>query len=192
VKDIFFPKRMWRRATLKRRYDVVVIGGGAHGLATAYYLAKNHGVRDVAVLEKSYLGAGGSGRNTTIIRSNYRTPEGAEFYRESVKLYETLSQELNFNTMFSQHGHLTLAHSDRGMIVSAERAEVNQLLGIDSRVVGRDEVKALCPQINLDGTFPSTGPSTTPLGASSATTRSCGATLVAPTAAAPRSTRASR
>jgi sarcosine oxidase subunit beta len=154
MKDIFFPKRMWRRTDLKKRYDVVVIGGGAHGLATAYYLAKNHGVENVAVLEKSYIGAGGSGRNTTIIRSNYRTPEGAAFYSQSVKLYETLSQELNFNTMFSQHGHLTLAHSDRGMIVSAERAEVNQLLGIESRVVGRDEVKELCPQIHLDGTFP--------------------------------------
>ncbi|MFN8188603.1 MAG: FAD-dependent oxidoreductase, partial [Gaiellales bacterium] len=107
MKDIFFPKRMWRRADLKQRYDVVIIGGGAHGLATAYYLAKNHGITDVAVLEKAYIGAGGSGRNTTIIRSNYRTPEGAEFYRDSVRLYEELSQELNFNTMFSQHGHLT-------------------------------------------------------------------------------------
>ena len=132
----------------------MIIGGGAHGLATAYYLSKNHGIKNIAVLEKSYIGAGGSGRNTTIIRSNYRTPEGAEFYRESVKLYENLSQELNFNTMFSQHGHLTLAHSDRGMIVSTERAEVNQLLDIDSRVVDRDEVKELCPQIHLDGTWP--------------------------------------
>ena len=154
MKDIFVKKRMWRRATLKNRYDVVIVGGGAHGLATAYYLAKNHGITDVAILEKSYLGAGGSGRNTTIIRSNYRTPEGAAFYEQSVKLYESLSQDLNFNTMFSQHGHLTLAHSDRGMIVSTERAEVNQILGIDSRVVGRDEVKELCPQIHLDGTFP--------------------------------------
>jgi sarcosine oxidase subunit beta len=83
---------MWRRAELKKRYDVVIIGGGAHGLATAYYLGKNHGIRDVAVLEKSYIGAGGSGRNTTIIRSNYRTPEGAEFYRDSVKLYESLGR----------------------------------------------------------------------------------------------------
>lgn len=154
MKDILFPKRMWRRADLKKRYEVVIIGGGAHGLATAYYLTKNHGIRDIAILEKSYIGAGGSGRNTTIIRSNYRTPEGAEFYRDSVRLYEELAQDLNYNIMFSQHGHLTLAHSDRGMNVSAERAEVNQLLGIDSRVIGRDEVKEICPQIHLDGAFP--------------------------------------
>ena len=154
MKDILRKSRMWRRSTLADRYDVVVIGGGAHGLATAYYLAKNHGVTNVAVLERDYIGAGGSGRNTTIIRSNYRTPEGAEFYEASVKLYEGLSQDLGFNVMFSQHGHLTLAHSDRGMIVSTERAEVNKLLGIDSRVVGRDEVKELCPQIHLDGAFP--------------------------------------
>ncbi len=154
MKDILFPRRMWRRTDLRKRYEVVIVGGGAHGLATAYYLTKNHGVRDIAILEKSYLGAGGSGRNTTIIRSNYRTPEGAEFYRDSVRLYEELAQDLNYNLMFSQHGHLTLAHSDRGMIVSAERAEVNQLLGIDSRVIGRDEVKEICPQIHLDGGFP--------------------------------------
>ena len=156
MKDIFFPKRMWRRHELKKHYDVVIVGGGAHGLATAYYLAKNHGVKNVAVLEKSYIGAGGSGRNTTIIRSNYRTPEGAAFYRKSVELYETLSQELDFNLMFSQHGHLTLAHSDRGMITAAERAEVNQLLGIESHVVDTAEVKRLCPQINVstDATWP--------------------------------------
>ncbi|MFN2628097.1 MAG: FAD-dependent oxidoreductase [Gaiellaceae bacterium] len=141
---------MWRpRSELKKRYDVVVIGGGSHGLATAYYLAKNHGVKNVAVLEQSYIGSGASGRNTTIIRSNYRTPEGAAFYSRSVKLYEQLSAELDFNLMFSQHGHLTLAHSDRAMNTMQERAEVNQLLGIDSRVVLPGEIGRLCPQINL-------------------------------------------
>ncbi|HEX2111186.1 MAG TPA: FAD-dependent oxidoreductase, partial [Gaiellaceae bacterium] len=117
MKDLFRVQRMWRRRSdLGRRYDAVVIGGGAHGLATAYYLAKTHGIRNVAVLEKSYIGSGAAGRNTTIIRANYRTPEGAEFYKESVRLYEGLSLELDFNLLFSQQGHLTLAHSDRAMI----------------------------------------------------------------------------
>ena len=138
LNEIFFPKRMWRpRPELKRRYEVVIVGGGSHGLATAYYLAKRHGIRDVGILEKSYIGSGASGRNTTIIRSNYRTPEGAAFYGESVRLYEKLSSELDFNLMFSQHGHLTLAHSDRAMITMQERAEVNKLLGINSSVIGR-------------------------------------------------------
>jgi len=150
MKDIFRVRRMWRpRGELKRRYDVVIIGGGSHGLATAYYLAKTHGVRNVAVLEQSYIGSGASGRNTTIIRSNYRTPEGAAFYKRSVELYEQLSGELDFNLMFSQHGHLTLAHSDRAMTTMQERAEVNQLLGIDSRVVFPDEIARLCPQLDL-------------------------------------------
>jgi sarcosine oxidase, subunit beta len=150
VKDIFQVSRMWRpRGELKRRYEVVIVGGGSHGLATAYYLAKHHGITDVCILEKSYIGSGASGRNTTIIRANYRTPEGAEFYRESVALYERLSLELDFNLMFSQHGHLTLAHSDRGMVVSQERAEVNKLLGIKSEVVGPERIKELCPQLDL-------------------------------------------
>src|SRR5579859_2291729 len=150
MKDVFRVRRMWRpRAELKHRYDVVIIGGGSHGLATAYYLAKNHGVTNVAVLEQSYIGSGAAGRNTTIIRSNYRTPEGAAFYRRSVELYEGLSAELDFNLMFSQHGHLTLAHSDRALGVMRERAEVNQLLGIDSEVVSPEQIAKLCPQLNL-------------------------------------------
>ena len=150
MKDIFRVNRMWRpRGELKKRYDVVIIGGGSHGLATAYYLAKNHGVKNVAVLEQSYIGSGASGRNTTIIRSNYRTPEGAAFYGKSVELYEKLSAELDFNLMFSQHGHLTLAHSDRAINTMQERAEVNKILGIDSRVVLPDEIARLCPQLDL-------------------------------------------
>jgi sarcosine oxidase subunit beta len=141
---------MWRRQrALKRRYDVVIIGGGSHGLAIAYYLTKNHGIRDVAVLEQAYIGSGAAGRNTTIIRSNYRTPEGAAFYQRSVELYEGLSHDLDFNLMFSQHGHLTLAHSDRALSVMRERAEVNKLLAIDSDVVGPEELATLCPQLYL-------------------------------------------
>jgi sarcosine oxidase subunit beta len=155
LSEIFFPKRMWKpRQELKRRYDVVIIGGGSHGLATAYYLAKRHGITDVCILEKSYIGAGASGRNTTIIRSNYRTPEGAAFYKESVRLYEGLSDALDFNLMFSQHGHLTLAHSDRAMNVMRERAEVNKLLGIKSSVIYPDRIRELCPELDLSNRPP--------------------------------------
>ena len=160
MKDVFRVQRMWRpRGELKPRYDVVVIGGGAHGLATAYYLAKTHGIRNVAVLEKSYIGSGAAGRNTTILRSNYKTPEGARFYDRSVKLYEGLSQDLNFNLLFSQCGHLTLAHTDRAMFVMANRAEVNRLNGIDSRLIGPDEVQKLAPAMHVsdDATHPIMG-----------------------------------
>jgi sarcosine oxidase subunit beta len=140
--------RMWRKPELKRSYDAVIIGGGVHGLATAYELAKR-GMHNVAVLEKSYIGSGGSGRNTTIIRANYRTPEGVEFYKASLELYQRLAQELDYNLLFSPQGHLTLAHTDRAVNVITERAAVNRLLGVDSRVIGLDELATLCPQLDL-------------------------------------------
>ncbi len=159
MREIFKPGRMWRRrGELRESYDVVIVGGGAHGLATAYYLGKL-GVKNVAVLEKGYIGSGAAGRNTTILRSNYKTPAGARFYDASIRLYEQLSNELNFNLLFSQCGHLTLAHSDRAMFVMANRAEVNRLHGIDSSLVDAAEVKKLCPPLNVseDVTYPIMG-----------------------------------
>jgi sarcosine oxidase subunit beta len=137
--------RVWREHDLEPTYDVVVVGAGVHGLATAYYLAKHHGVSRVAVLDRSYLGGGGSGRNTAIVRSNYLTPEGVRFYDRSVRLYESLAAELNFNVMFSQRGHLTLAHNDGSLRTMRWRAEVNKLQGVDSEVIGPDDVKRLVP-----------------------------------------------
>ena len=171
------------RRRSKSSYDVVIIGGGSHGLATAYYL-REHGITNVAILEKRYIGSGAAGRNTTILRSNYKTPEGARFYDASVKLYEGLSQDLNFNLLFSQCGHLTLAHSDRAMFVMANRAEVNRLQGIDSRLIGPDEIKQLAPAMQVG---PATRPTrssarcTTRPAGSSAMTRSSGASRARPT-----------
>src|ERR1700736_60339 len=145
MREIFKPGRMWRRRReLADSYDVVIVGGGAHGLATAYYLGQL-GITNVAVLEQGYIGSGAAGRNTTILRSNYKTPEGARFYDASVRMYERLSAELNFNLLFSQCGHLTLAHSDRAMFVMANRAEVNRLQGIDSRLIWPEEIQRLAP-----------------------------------------------
>lgn len=141
-------ERMWTSRPLKDRYDVVIIGGGVHGMAIAYYLGKL-GVRDVAVLEKSYIGSGASGRNTAIIRSNYRTPEGVVFYDESVRLYEELAAELRYNVLFSQQGHLTLAHTDSSVNGLRVRAEVNQLMGVESRLIWPPEIKRLVPAIDM-------------------------------------------
>ena len=134
---------------LQGEYDAVIIGGGGHGLAAAYYLATDHGITNVAVLEKGYLGGGGTGRNTAIIRSNYLTEEGTRFYQASLELFQDLSRELNFNLFFSQRGHFTLAHSPASLRVQRWRAEVNKHLGIDSEVVGPRFVKQTIPEIDL-------------------------------------------
>jgi sarcosine oxidase subunit beta len=125
---------------LRDTYDVVIIGGGGHGLACAYYLARDWGITNVAVLEKGWLASGNTARNTAIIRSNYLTPEGALFYEESTRLYRSLANELGINLMYSERGHLTLAHTDAAIRTSRWRAEVNKHLGIDSELVLRDEV----------------------------------------------------
>ena len=140
--------RAWRNHDLRRAYDVVIIGGGVHGLATAYYLASRHGITNVAVVDKGYIGGGGSGRNTAILRSNYLTPEGVAFYDRSLQLYQHLSSELNFNVMFSQRGHMTLAHNDSSLRTMRWRAEVNKIQGVDSRVIGPDEIKQLVPPMD--------------------------------------------
>jgi sarcosine oxidase subunit beta len=135
--------------TPKKSYDVVIIGGGGHGLAAAYYLARDHGITNVAVLERGYIGGGNTGRNTTIVRSNYLTPEGVNFYNASVKLFEELSQDLDLNLFYSTRGHFTLAHTESAMRTMRWRAEVNKHVGVESYVVGPDEISKACPQLDI-------------------------------------------
>lgn len=135
----------WRSPRAKPRYDVVIIGGGGHGLATAYYLAKVHGVRNVAVLERGWLGGGNTGRNTTVIRSNYYYPASARLYDFSLRLYEGLSKELNYNVMFSQRGMIMLAHSRHDMEGAQRWVGAMQLNGVDARMVDTDEIKRRIP-----------------------------------------------
>jgi sarcosine oxidase, subunit beta len=141
---------MWNKTSLKDHYDVVIVGGGVHGLSIAYYLAK-HGVTNVAVLDKTYIGGGNSGRNTEIVRANYRNKESVLFYNEALTLYKSLAQELNYNIMHDEIGHITLAFSDTTLDVLKLRVETNRTLGVDSRLIGRDEVKKLVPLMRLDG-----------------------------------------
>ncbi len=146
--QLFKKNRMWEKRPLKDRYQVVIIGGGVHGVSTAYYLTKL-GIKDIAVLDKGYLGGGASARTTAIIRANYITAEGIPFFNESLKLYEGLAKELNFNILFNQMGRLDLGHTDAAVYGLRMRTEFNRLLGVDSRMVGPKEVKDLVPPIDL-------------------------------------------
>ena len=138
----------WRSPEPKQSYEVVIVGGGGHGLATAYYLAALHGIRSVAVLEKGWLGGGNTGRNTTIIRSNYLWDESAHLYDHSLKLYEGLSRELNFNIMLSQRGVLNLAHNLHDLRELSRRVNAIRLNGIDSEVLTPAQIKAAVPILN--------------------------------------------
>ncbi len=140
----------WRSPQPRPSYDAVIVGGGGHGLATAYYLAKLHGMRNIAVLEKGWIGGGNTGRNTTIVRSNYLNPESAAIYDHALKLWEGLSQELNFNVMFSQRGVINLAHDEGEVRELRRRIYANQLAGVDAEWVTPTQLGELCPILNLD------------------------------------------
>jgi len=151
-------KPVWRDADLKPAYDVIIVGGGGHGLATAFYLAKEHGITNVAVLEKSWLGSGNVGRNTTIIRSNYLLPGNIPFYEWSMKLWERLEQELNYNAMISQRGVLNLYHSDAQRDAYARRGNAMRLHGVDADLLDRDQVRSFAPHLDYDNArFPIQG-----------------------------------
>ena len=153
-----WPKS-WRNAEPKPAYDVVIIGGGGQGLATAYYLAKKYGIRNVAVLEKGWLGGGNTGRNTTVVRSNYFYPESTRFFNHSLNLYEGLTHELNYNLMLSQMGILTLAHSRHEMDMLRRWATSIQVQGVDSELLSREQIGKEVPAINLspDARYPIVG-----------------------------------
>ena len=149
----------WRHPEPKAAYDVVIIGGGGHGLATAYYLATQHGIRNVAVLEKGYIGGGNTGRNTTIVRSNYRQEALSRMYETSLKLWQTLSDELNYNVMFSPRGALFLGHSDGDMIRLAEKGDAMRTQGVDAELLSVDQLRKVEPLLDFsrDARFPIEG-----------------------------------
>ena len=137
--------------SLKPHYDVAIIGGGGHGLATAYFLAKYHKVGRIIVIERDYIGGGNTGRNTQVVRANYITPEAIRFYNRSLDIYRNLSEELDFNVMFSGRGQLTLAQTDSTMRGFRLRAEATSHLGVERVVVDRQTIRELCPAISLMG-----------------------------------------
>ena len=144
----------WRNPEPKHAYDVVIVGAGGHGLATAYYLAKIHGIRSIVVLERGWLGGGNTGRNTQVVRSNYYWPQSTAFFDRSLQLYEGLGHELNFNVMLSQRGMLTLAHSCNDLEILKRWANAIQINDIDSVVLTPERIKKLVPQINMHARFP--------------------------------------
>ena len=156
----------WRDPEPKAEYDAIIIGGGGHGLSTAYYLAKEFGVSNVAIIEKGYLGGGNTARNTTIVRSNYLWDESAHLYEHSLKLWEGLSQELNFNVMFSQRGVLNLGHSLQDMRDIARRVNANRLNGIDGEVLDPQQIQEVVPIMNCTANrrYPVLGASWQPRG----------------------------
>ena len=156
----------WRSAEPKLSYDAIIVGGGGHGLATAYYLAKEHGIRNIAVLEKGWIGGGNTGRNTTIVRSNYLWDEASQLYEKAMKLWEGLSQDLNYNVMFSQRGVFNLGHSLQDMRDIERRVNANRLNGIDGEVLNAKQVKERIPIINIskDARYPILGSSFQPRG----------------------------
>src|ERR1700746_1568374 len=149
----------WSSPEPKAAYDVIIVGAGGHGLATAYYLAREHGITNVAVLEKGWLGGGNTARNTTIIRSNYLVDESAALYEHSLKLWEGLTAELNFNLMLSQRGVLNLAHTLHDVREGVRRVNANRLNGVDAEWLEPAEVKAFCPILNVapDARYPVLG-----------------------------------
>jgi len=149
-------EKAWRSPEPKPRYDAIIIGGGGHGLATAYYLAKNHGVTNVAVLEKGWIGGGNTGRNTTVVRSNYFYPESVAIYGLAHSLYKTLSKDLNYNVMLSQRGILTLAHSEAAMETAARSVNAIQVNGVDCELFSIEDVRRVVPIYNFspDARFP--------------------------------------
>ena len=144
-------ERAWAKRALKKRYDAIIIGAGGHGLASAYYLGKNHGITNVAVLEKGWLGGGNTGRNTTIIRSNYLQDPSAAIYEKARSLYETLSQDLNYNVMFSPRGVIMLAQTHHEVRGYQRTAHANALQGVKTEWIGPERVKQLCPIMNIEG-----------------------------------------